>query len=229
MRENARIAALTGILISLTGCWATPATPLTIAAAEGDLSGLRALLDRGVPPDEMGRDGISPLMWAARRGQVGAMARLLDAGAAIDLRDRHYHGWTPMLHAIHKGQVEAVRLLLDRGADVNAASTDGGLTPLIAASGGCDCDGDRGVKEMDAIVFLLLDRGADPRAEMQGKINALSNAVAAGRTEVVKRLLEAAPDLRMHASLHGEITLLLARLGGRTEILSLLRKSESGS
>src|SRR5882672_2036893 len=127
-------------------------------------------------------------MWAARKGRIEAMTKLLDAGASIDLRDLHYHGWTPLLHAIHKGEAEAAHLLVERGADVNATANNG-LTPLIAAAGGCDCDSPRGDKDLDEIFFELLAKGADPRAEMSNHTNALVNAVAAGRTAIVRALL----------------------------------------
>lgn len=228
MRESSRIAALTGILVSLTACGARPATPLTIAAADGDLRSIDGLLASGVPADEMGRDGLTPLMWAARKGRTEAMTRLLDAGAAIDGRDLHYHGWTPLLHAIHKGETAAAHLLIERGADINAPANNG-LTPLIAAAAGCDCDSPGGEKALEEIFFELLGKGADPRAEMSNHTNALANAVAAGRTVIVRALLAKAPDLRISDTLEGRASFLLARLMGRAEIVAMIRNAKAGS
>jgi ankyrin repeat protein len=64
------------------------------------------------------RRDITPLMAAARTGDLDAMRRLLDAGVDPNERDL-LNEWTPLYHAIHKGQIEAVRLLLDRGVDPN--------------------------------------------------------------------------------------------------------------
>jgi len=222
--ENARIAALTGILMGLTGCMARPLSPIQAAAAQGDMIGLQALLASGAPADGFGEDGLTPLMWAARKGRTVTMRALLDAGAEIDRRDTHLWGWTPLLHAIHKGQTDSVRLLIERGADVNAPANNG-LTPLIAAAGGCDCEGDRGERDLDDIVALLLEKGADPRSETHDGSNALTNAVAAGRTAIVKTLLAKAPDLRVRDNLLGEVSLLIALVRGRTEIVSLVRKA----
>ncbi|MBI3447952.1 MAG: ankyrin repeat domain-containing protein [Acidobacteria bacterium] len=224
-----RLTLITWIALALqvTGCIPHPATPLAIAARGGDVPEVRRLLAGGAAPDGLDPEGWTPLMWAARAGTTHAMAALVDAGAAVDRRDGWIHGWTPLLHAIHKGQIDAVRLLLDRGADVNGASTDG-LTPLVAAAAACDCDAGRGAGDMDAIFFLLLERGAIQRADEDSGSRALTNAVAAGRTSVVKALLERAPELRMRAGLEGRISLLLARLRGRTEIVSLVRERGAG-
>ena len=106
---------------------------------------------------------------AAHTGDVGALARLLDDGAAVDGRD----GWgaTPLARAAARGRADAVRLLLDRGASVDegargspacprigalAAATAAGRTALCgAAEGG-------GAGPRVACLRLLLQRGADP-------------------------------------------------------------------
>jgi len=64
------------------------------------------------------RRDITPLMAAARTGDLAEMRRLLDAGADPNARDA-LNGWTPLYHAIHKGQLDAVRLLLERGVNPN--------------------------------------------------------------------------------------------------------------
>jgi ankyrin repeat protein len=96
------------------------------------------------------RRDITPLMWAARTGDVGTMRRLLDAGADPYQRDV-LNGWTPLFHAIHKGQIDAVRLLLDRGVNPNQGARG---TPAVRFA---EQNGEH------AIADLLVQYGADPR------------------------------------------------------------------
>ena len=125
---------------------------------------------------------------------------LLQAGADPNLRDTAVNRWTPLVHAIHKHQNQAARLLLEAGAEVEAPE-GGGATPLIFASA-------YGNAEM---VRELLARGADPRVKTAGGVTALGNAMGAGglfditdgpaigtcHPEVVRALLQRAPDLKL--------------------------------
>ncbi len=95
------------------------------------------------------RTDITPLMWAARRGDLATMRRLLDAGEDPYERDV-LNGWTPLFHAIHKGQIEAVRLLLDRGVNPNQGARG---TPAVRFA---EQNGE------PKIVELLVSRGATP-------------------------------------------------------------------
>ena len=72
----------------------------------------------------------TPLHVAAVRGDVAAIAALLDAGA--DIQARGEHGYSPLHEAVEQGNVDAVRLLLERGASVSA-TTDDGQTPIESA------------------------------------------------------------------------------------------------
>jgi ankyrin repeat protein len=98
------------------------------------------------------RRDITPLMAAARIGDLAAMRRLLDAGADPNERDV-LNGWTPLYHAIHKGQIDAVRLLLDQGIDPNQPARRN--TPVHFAE----------QNDEPAIAELLIAYGASPDAE----------------------------------------------------------------
>ncbi len=58
------------------------------------------------------------LVGAAEAGDLTALRRLLDAGAAVDTRDARRR--TALLAATHANRIDAARLLIERGADVNA-------------------------------------------------------------------------------------------------------------
>jgi len=72
----------------------------------------------------------TPLHVAAVRGDVAAIAALLDAGA--DIQSRGEQGYSPLHEAVEQGHIEAVRLLLERGASVTATNDDG-HTPIQSA------------------------------------------------------------------------------------------------
>jgi ankyrin repeat protein len=95
------------------------------------------------------RDG--ELLHAARIGDLGSIARLLEQRADIDARDRQ--GMTPLMLAVANNHSEAARRLLDDGADVNAASKFGYTALMLVAGSG-----------NAALAKLLLSRGADPDA-----------------------------------------------------------------
>lgn len=122
------------------------------------------------------------LVEAARRGELGGMRELLDAGA--DVNAVVPGDGSPLIAAARRGDVRAVQLLLDRGADVTLEVSGDG-NPLIAAARGGHVD----------IVTLLLNRGADVDHVVAGDENALIQACETGRLEVVKLLVARGADV----------------------------------
>ena len=214
-----RIAIL-AVQLVFAACFhmAHPDTPLTLAAAEGRTDQVASLLARGAVADDPDSHGWTPLMWAARAGRIEVMKALIDAGADLNGRDRCINGWTALMHAVHEEQTRSVRILLDLGANPNAASANG-TTPLMIAAGQGEIE----------IVGLLLERGADPRARNIDRINALTNAVAGGHTEIVRLLLDRAHDLEVSDNIEGKISVWIARLRGRTEILRMIEGLRHGA
>jgi ankyrin len=73
--------------------------------------------------------GFTPLLFAARSGDVASADLLLAAGAKVD--DPAPTGASPLIVATHSGNSDVARLFLERGADPNAAGA--GYTALHAA------------------------------------------------------------------------------------------------
>jgi ankyrin repeat protein len=67
---------------------------------------------------------------AAGKGDLSAVARLLEEGADANAGDRD--GWTPLHWAAHEGHDDVVKLLLSKGASPHAAAKElGGLAGLF--------------------------------------------------------------------------------------------------
>ncbi len=204
-------------------------TALGTAAAAGDLAAVEALLQHaGADPDAIAEAGWGPLHLASRHADLGVLRALVAAGADIELQDQR-NGWTPLLHAIHVRNGPAVTALIEAGTDVNRTG-ESGITPLIMASG----------YGMTETVRLLLDSGANPRAEMRG-LNALWAAAGGGAIndftdgpplgqcfpEVIEILQAHAPDLRMGSGLRSRILGWLADDGCEPLVAELVAESRA--
>ena len=102
-------------------------------------------------------DGWDDLRAAIYYNQEAEVARLLDSGANINMRNAE--GWTPLHIAAEQGQVRMVRYLLARGADANA-KTERGRTPFDVAAG---------YNEVQAILKGHMKAPEDPFAAYLGK------------------------------------------------------------
>jgi len=78
-----------------------------------------------------GQGGLTPLLFAARQGDLEGAKLLLDAGAKIDQASGG-DNTPPILMAVINGQLDLAAYLLERGADPKVGS-DNGVTPLYAA------------------------------------------------------------------------------------------------
>jgi ankyrin repeat protein len=110
----------------------------------------------------------------AVRASGGASPDRAGGGGEGDLvkRDWGPKGWEPLLYlcftrlpllAVHENAVAIATLLLDHGADPNAYFMAGGsqYTPLVGAIGEGE-EGRPAHSQRDALVRLLLERGANP-------------------------------------------------------------------
>jgi ankyrin repeat protein len=148
-------------------------------AGQGDAAVVEAFLEAGMSPDaKETRRGSTALIHAAANGHSRIVARLLDAGAAVNRPDDD--GTTALAAACYFGRAPLVELLLAKGADPRAASKDGATSALEAAIWGGDA----------RIVKMLLAAGADAVGDTR-EAPPLVRAAYTGRVEIVSALLEA--------------------------------------
>lgn len=97
---------------------------------------------------EVRQGGYTPLLFAARQGDLASARLIVEAGA--DVNEPAASGTTPLVVAAHSGHGDLAAYLLDAGADPDAAGA--GYTALHAAV----------LRGEHDLVRALLDHGADP-------------------------------------------------------------------
>jgi ankyrin repeat protein len=122
-------------------------------------------------------DGFTPLHLAAFFAQHEAAAKLIAAGAGVDVVADNPTRVRPLHSAVASGKLGGVRLLLEYGADPNSRQQMG-FTPLMGAAA-------NGHVEM---VRLLLSRGADPSLRSEDGKTAREHAEAKGHPETAALL-----------------------------------------
>jgi ankyrin repeat protein len=149
-------------------------TALHLAAAALRPLAVAALIEAGADPNAANRRGATALHYACdarpKAGktwnpsrQTSLIALLLDAGADIERKDKA--GAAPLHRAVRARSPKAVRCLLERGARVDATHGRQRTTSLHIVTHSTGASGTRGARaEQQAIVTLLLQYGADPRA-----------------------------------------------------------------
>ncbi len=141
---------------------------------------------------ERQQGGYTPLLFAARVGDLPSARQLVDAGTDVD--DTSPYGTSATVVAAHSGHGDVAAFLLERGADPDAA--DAGYTALHAAI----------LHKDAALVRSLLEHGADPN-------------VTVARATPIRR---DAIDFYLHPSYVGATPFWLAARFGAPDIMYLL-------
>jgi len=122
-------------------------------------------------PKDLYRGGLTPLLFAAREGCIPGLDALLDAGADIDRDDPD--GATALVMALLNRHWDTARFLIEAGADVNLWDIYGQTPLYVAVDMNTLPIGRRPeIPSMDRatgldIVRLLLERGANPNAQLK--------------------------------------------------------------
>ena len=96
-------------------------TPLLVAANNGNVPVIAALLKAGADANAPNDLGSTPLMLASGSGNVDAVKALLTAGANVNAKDAKM-GQTAVMFAAGLNRDAVIRVLAAKGADLNALS-----------------------------------------------------------------------------------------------------------
>jgi hypothetical protein len=126
-----------------------PETQFIRACSTGKPEVVRELLQGGISPETRDTYGLTGLIWAGRKGQVGVAEVLLAGGADLEAKDRR--GRTALHHAVALKRPDFVGFIANHGAFLNPVDMHG-CTPLdLATMAG------------DTLVVLLEQLGAQRR------------------------------------------------------------------
>ena len=128
--------------------------------------------------------GYTPLTWAADRGDLAGVHRLLKAGAKVD-EITAAEGPTALGAAANGGYLDVVQYLIEQGANVNVPNENLGSPLYLATSDGSNSE----------TVRELLRHGANVNLKGGWHIRPLNVAAYAGYTDLVHILLERGADV----------------------------------
>ena len=189
--------------------------PLHIAIKEApSASSLRRLLPLGFDIEAIDPSLSTPLQLAASQGRVDMIDALVEAGAQVDgfgkppsgneMHAPRDAGRTPLMLAAAAGHTAAVQRLVELGADTARRIDSQSLAP----------------QSTDPLAKRSPEGRVGPRLSDEG-CNALMLAAKAGHLDVVRLLLQAAPDLET-ANHEGETAIVLANRNEHQEVVDLL-------
>jgi len=215
-----RIIHLVVCALLFSGCGPRATTPLTMAAARGEVQELERLIAAGADPNSGGDSAFTPLIWAARQGEIAAVRRLVALGADPN-RTSGVNDWSPVLHALHKQQTKTALALIELGATVNGRA---GQRALAMAVG-------YGNAEMTRALLALQ---VDPHLHVGSGPSLLALAAAGAydidyrwsgcgpHTMTLRALVEHAPDLRLNDTVWDRYAIAYVRRRRCAEMLTLI-------
>ncbi|PPD53824.1 MAG: hypothetical protein CTY12_04355 [Methylotenera sp.] len=177
-----------------------------------DSTRIEYLLKRGAKVDAKDTEGQTPLMVAAKGGDLSVINGLLEYKANPNAQDND--GWTAAMYAVKSNEPKIFRLLGKHKADFNMINKDG-LTALAMA-----------VHDNKAnAAVAMLDNNANPDFAMgAAKYNALMLAVTKGNLTLAQTLLQYKAN--PNATNAGGVTpLMIAAHRNHDMVISLLLKA----
>ncbi|HIC7208904.1 ankyrin repeat domain-containing protein [Burkholderia stabilis] len=207
--ESALGVRIAETLDTVSGKDAAGRSALHHAVLNGDMQLLDVLIPKSAlfidVPD---RNGLAPLMAAARNGDTEAIDRLIGAGAIVD--NENEAGIVALMVAAQHNRADVIDRLLEKGASIDIDNRAGFTALMTAAQYG----------SVAAIDQLVAAGAAIDITDLKGH-TALMVAADYGRADAIDRLLSANPEVDK-TNHDGYTALMLAAQNGRVEAIDRL-------
>ena len=160
-------------------------TALNLAASNDNASTVALLLSKGARVDIRHKNGFTPLLAAAKKGQPEVCKLLLETGKA-NVKETTTDDRTPLLVAAQFGHTEVCELLLENGSDLAESGPVSQDTALHEAAG----------RGHESLLQLLLSPKYKPNLNIRDRIQftPLHCASSMGHLACVKKLLQKGAD-----------------------------------
>jgi ankyrin repeat protein len=186
-------------------------TPLHKAVLRNDEKIVKLVIDGGADVNAKKSNDWTPLLLAAKLGNLEVVNALLGKGANVDDKTSSKYQFTPLHLAARNGHNEVIEALLDKNANINAR-TEFEFTPLhLAADNG----------HLDAVQALLKDNHIIINAETKDKSTPLHLASKKDHLSVVEALLAKSADVNAQNK-NGFTPLHFAALNGHADVINKL-------
>jgi ankyrin repeat protein len=106
-----------------------------LAEAEAEICGSKVVVrSRQIAEADIGKRGLTELMFAAGEGDMDRVAKLLAAGSPVNVQDDQ--GKTCLVYAAMNNRLEIIELLLLKGANPDITTSTGRSATWFAKKGG---------------------------------------------------------------------------------------------
>ncbi|ROV97208.1 hypothetical protein VSDG_04795 [Cytospora chrysosperma] len=162
------------------------------------------------PLESVDTTGLTPLHYAAIRGDARAARALLDAGAELEFASRERRETALLLACRHASSLEVVEMLVAAGADVNTSNAVG-RTPLIMVTFKKGLRRTNRMADPVRIMAVLVRAGAAVHAQDKYHGTALDYACLSNEPELLDFLISSGADYN-HQDYEGSTSLMNAVL-----------------
>ncbi|OAL26254.1 hypothetical protein AYO22_04432 [Fonsecaea multimorphosa] len=163
--------------------------------------------------DSEGREGRTPLLWAAARGQLALVGALLQMSkGVVDVNQTNDQGHSALHLAARHGEPAMIKLLIFSGAKIEARG-DGGWTPLLWAA----------KKGHENAIDALLTSNANVNARTSAGMTSLHWAAESGKLGAVKRILRERHVHKNSKDSFDSTPLIRAAQNGHWDVVNALR------
>ena len=182
-------------------------TPLSLAASNGSVAMIEALVAAKASVNIPTTTGATPLMAAATSGSVDAVQVLLDHNAFVNARETA-NGQTALMFAAWENRADVIRRLVERGAHA-------GLTSWVVSMNAPRLDNDGNP--------VPVRRTRVPGANsVMGGMTALLFAARDGHLEAVRALVESGTNIDQVAGGDGSSPMVIAIANGHYTLAKYL-------